>query len=184
MKFIRSVAIGPSWNSRQLCSFKNFKNKYFKKYRISDSSFWHLKYFVPRAMYNRLNIQLYKNYIESLKSNFLRNPKLFYMFVQDLVKPFSKWKTWQIICLETSLPIHILYLQSALLRYCIQKLPKIFNILWTSWHIQLRPTQLFNLRYNFIYVYTICNIFVKAWMFSLEMERMMLNFFIIDFSIH
>lgn len=80
-KFKPHSKSGPPWNCKQLSTLKNLKNKYFKKYKSSGSTFFYGKYSVLRAQYNVLNKQMYQNYLQNVKSNFARDPKTFFNFV-------------------------------------------------------------------------------------------------------
>lgn len=82
-KFSLRTITGPPWNSKQLAALKNLKNKYFKKYKACGSHLFYRKYTVLRAEYNQLNMQMYNNYLNNMKSNLLRDPKSFFTFVNS-----------------------------------------------------------------------------------------------------
>lgn len=93
---------GPPWNSRQLSSLKNLKNKYFKKFKITGSSFHYGKYSVARAEYNLLNTELYKIYLGNVKRNFVQDPKSFFNFVNTKRKSTGFPKFMNYLCSESS----------------------------------------------------------------------------------
>ncbi|XP_046806162.1 uncharacterized protein LOC124419723 [Lucilia cuprina] len=74
---------GPPWNTKQLTTLKNLKNKYYKKYKKSGLSTDYAKYSISRSTFNLANIQCYNNYIFKVKTNFKNNPKSFYQFVNS-----------------------------------------------------------------------------------------------------
>lgn len=74
---------GPPWSSSQLSKLKNKKNKLYKKYKKSASLIDLGNYSICRAEYNKLNIALYHDYLNRMKSNFKRDPKSFYKFVNS-----------------------------------------------------------------------------------------------------
>lgn len=82
-KFTPCHKTGPPWSTRQLTALKNQKNKYFKKFKKFQLDYYYVKYSALRAEYNRLNMQLYNNHLNNIRTNFLQDPKSFFKFVNS-----------------------------------------------------------------------------------------------------
>ena len=79
----KKTAHGPPWNTKQLNSLKNLKNKQYRKFKKSGLSIDYMKYSISRSVYNSENIRCYNNYLFKVKRNFKNNPKSFYQFVNS-----------------------------------------------------------------------------------------------------
>uniref|UniRef100_A0A0A1X4N6 Probable RNA-directed DNA polymerase from transposon BS n=1 Tax=Zeugodacus cucurbitae TaxID=28588 RepID=A0A0A1X4N6_ZEUCU len=71
------------WYSNELCKLKNKKARAFKLYKRTGALVDYLKYSKLRRQFEELNKKCYKNYINKVKNNIIRNPKSFYGFVNS-----------------------------------------------------------------------------------------------------
>lgn len=74
---------GPPWNTKQLSRLKNKKNKFYKLYKKSRSTYNYMKYSIARANYNSTNQICYKNYLRKINNNMKSNPRSFFNFVNS-----------------------------------------------------------------------------------------------------
>lgn len=77
---------GPPWNNKLLARAKNKKNNLYKIFKKSGSLADYRKYSLSRASYITLNKLSYNNYINSMRYNFKRHPKMFFKFVNSKKK--------------------------------------------------------------------------------------------------
>ncbi|KAL9900271.1 uncharacterized protein ACN427_007570 [Glossina fuscipes fuscipes] len=73
----------PPWFNKTIKYYKNRKNKLFKKFSKSGSSFDYFAYSVARHKFNSLNRQYYCRYLQFVKSSLFSNLKYFFKFVNS-----------------------------------------------------------------------------------------------------
>nr|AMS38367.1 hypothetical protein [Bactrocera tryoni] len=71
------------WFSKELCKLKNRKSRAFKLFKKTGLVANYSKYSKLRRQFAELNKICYNNYINKVKNNIIRNPKLFYGFVNS-----------------------------------------------------------------------------------------------------
>ena len=122
---VKSIQKCP-WKNRALITLKNRKNKAWKRYRNSGfQQYFEWKYILASREYDKLNTELYDNYVNKMKASLKHDASKFWQYVNSKKSTDNKPKI-MISSVATTMPHQLRAFSNHLLWYHIQL--KIFSL--------------------------------------------------------